>query len=452
MLSLISNENSLEKRSKQNILNQMKNNFERMKFFLKFLNNPQYDYKSIHIAGTSGKGSVAVMLEKLLYKSNLKVGKYIKPYLQIPLEKISINTKMISPMHFSKIVSEVETDYNQFLNKYPTLKPNYAEVWFSLAHLLFKQEKVDFGIIEAGVGGRFDPSNILSPVISIITSIGFDHEHLLGSTLKSIAWHKAGIIKEGIPLIVGYCHHSPLEVIKKEAHKKNAQIYLLGKNIKVDIKSSNSKGTIFDFKSSLGNFNHIYLPLLGEFQAYNFSLALFAYLLLQKKYKFKSPKNINLAIRNIKFPGRMEVVQKKPTVILDGAHNQQKMKFLIKDINRNYQNVSSMNLIIGMVESKNAVNIIKEIKNIFKTIIITEPKVYGKNPYPTLAIKKIIKNFCTAENIIIIPDPVMAVKYAIKNNRKNDLILVTGSLYLIGNVRSIWYPIEKILSDKNKFY
>ncbi len=450
LLSLIEKKQSKTPLSQKSILELHKQKLERTKRFLEFLGNPQNSYKSIHIAGTSGKGSTALILSRLLEASGFKVGLHIKPYLQEPIEKLVINSKMIAPSKFVKLVSFLKTKYEVFKAAQPSkLIPRYGEIWVVLTHLYFSQEKVDFGIIETGVGGRFSVSNILNPEISIITTVGYDHVKTLGPTLKDIAWHKAGIIKKTTPVVVGQVPKEAWEVIKKEAKGKKAQIYKLGKDFKIHIKSTSQEGAIFDLKTPFKGYKNIKISLLGRYQAQNCACALVAWEILKNKYNFKDI-NLNSTLSNLSFPGRMEIVQKNPLVILDGAHNPQKMRALSETVKEIFQK-KRLILVLGLLSYKNAGKTLEPIAPLAKAIILTEPQVYGKESLPAKEFAKHVKKFFPEiENLYTEPDPKKAVKLALERASKEDLILITGSIYLVGNARELWHPSKKLLWEAEK--
>lgn len=448
LLSLIKKKTTKDFTSFKDRLEQHKRRYERTKKFLEFLGNPQNAYKSIHVAGTNGKGSTAIILAKLLENSGLKVGVHIKPYLQEPVEKLIINSKLITPSKFSKLVEQLKEKYLLYKSKSTTNEiPKYTEIWIALTHLYFSQEKVDFGIIEASLGGRFDISNVLKPEISIITSVGFDHIQQLGPTLKDIAWHKAGIIKENTHVIVGKCPSEALKIIKKEAKEKNAPIYIFGKDFNIKIKKISLNVTNFDLYTPFGNYQNINLPLIGEFQAHNFALAFVTYKILQQKYKFKPIKNLNKTLKNLIFPGRFEIVQKNPIVILDSAHNPDKIKALSQTLKKVFLRKKII-LVLGILSYKEIEETIQPILPLAKKIIATEPKVYGKTPLEAVKLEEVIKKLLPNTQTCVEPDPVKATKLALNLASQKEIIVITGSLYLVGNARELWYPNKALLEKK----
>lgn len=450
LLSLIQEKHTKDFISYKNNLKQHKKKLERTKKFLEFLGNPQNAYKSIHIAGTSGKGSTAVILAKLLESSGLKVALHTKPYLQEPIEKLIINSKPIVPSKFTELVKKLKQKYLLYKSNYVKNEPpKYTELWIALTHLYFSEEKVDFGVIEASLGGRFDHSNVLKPEISIITSVGFDHIKQLGPTLKDIAWHKAGIIKENTPVIVGKCTSEALKIIKKEAKEKNAPIYIFEKDFNVKINSLSLKGTNFDLYTPFGNYYNIQLPLIGEFQAHNFALAFVAYKILQEKYKFKPIKHLNKTLKNLTFPGRFEIVQKKPLVILDSAHNPDKIKALSQTLKKVFPKEKII-LVLGILSYKDIEETIQPILPLAKKIITTEPNVYRKPPLKAVKLENIIKKISSHIPIYVEPNPIKATKLALNLASRKDIIVITGSLYLVGNARELWYPSTKLLLEAEK--
>jgi len=362
-----------------------------MNLLLKKLNNPEKSLKVIHVAGTNGKGSVCAMLSSILKEANYKVGMYISPHLKDFRERFIINNKKISEKdlitYFKKVQPHI-TDQTFF------------EVITTTAFLYFKDKKVDYLVCEVGLGGRLDATNVTKPIISVITNIGLEHQEYLGKTIEKIAYEKAGIIKNKIPIITG-AKGPALKVIKKIAKEKNSKIH-------ISKKSTNFK-----------------LPLKGEFQKENASIAVQTIKILNKQGLNINNQTIKKGLLKTIWPGRLEFISKN--TLVDCAHNLDAVKALkeeIKNIKKNYKNIY---LIIGILKNKDYKNMIKELEPLAKRIILTKPSI-PRALDPKILAKEVTKSFVVIEN------PGKALEYTTKIAEKEDLILVTGSIYVVGDV------------------
>ncbi len=361
---------------------------------MNFLKNPQKHFKSIHVAGTNGKGSVCAFIYSILQKQGYKVGIYTSPHLIDFRERIMINGKKIN----KKKVTTLLTKIKPFIKEH-----TFFEVVTALAFLYFKQQKVDFAIVEVGMGGRLDATNIIKPEISIITNISLEHTKYLGKTTKKITYEKAGIIKQGIDVIT-LKNNKGLNIIKKTCKKRQSKLHII---------------KIKKIKSSLD----------GDFQYQNVSLALKTINLLRKKgYKINQDA-IKKGLRSTKWPGRMQFISKN--ILFDCAHNPTAAKTLSKEIRKlkkklNYKNIY---LILGIMKDKNVKLFCKNITPITKEIIITKPKI-SRSADPKVIAKYIKKK------VTIISNVCEALEYAKIKAGKNNLIVLTGSIFTVGEAFS----------------
>lgn len=420
---------------------------ERTAALLNFFGNPQDKYHSIHVAGTGGKGSVATMIGALLVEAGFKVGIHTSPFLQVPNEKLLINGKMIPPSRFIDLVENFMDGLEDFSDKNPNLKPKYGEAWVALTHLYFAGEKVDWGIIETGCGGRYDPTNVLNPEVSVITNIDFDHVARLGSTLAAIASHKAGIIKNDTPVVTAERKPEALDVIKNEATAKQAKILCAGEDFSFEIQSLTPKGSRVDIHTPFGNFKDIDINLPGVFQPENAATAITAVQVAAARKQFTiSMETISSALKPLKFPGRMEIVQDRPTVILDGAHNPQKMEALTLSLSKAF-NQLPYTLVVGMLATKDASGSLLPILKNARRVIVTSPNVLGKPSIGPDKMKGIVESLAPEQEVKAFDNVKLAIAYAKEISAADDLIVVTGSIYMLGEARGLWFPSEDLLIE-----
>ena len=361
-----------------------------IKLLLKKLGNPEKQLKVIHVAGTNGKGSVCAMLSSILKESGYKTGMYISPHLKDFKERFLINNKKISEKDIVKYFQKVKP----FITS-----QTFFEVITAMAFLYFKEKNIDFLVCEVGLGGRLDATNVITPLISIITNIGLEHQEYLGETIEEIAYEKAGIIKNKIPVITG-TYGSALKVIKKTAQKKNAKLYPDGKPIK--------------------GFS---LKLKGEFQLKNASIAIESIKALNRYHNLKiSKKAIKNGLLKTTWHGRLEFLSKN--ILVDCAHNLDAIKALKKELIKIKH--KKLYLIIGILKDKDYKSMLKELTPLADEVILVKPKI-PRALDPDILAKHV-------KHSIIIQDTKKALKYAKNIAKKDDLILVTGSIYVVGEV------------------
>lgn len=425
---------------------------DRTKMFLDFLGNPQNQFPSIHVAGTGGKGSTSMMIGKILESTSPRVGVHTSPYLQVPGEKYLVNGKMISPSKYIETTKVLRGKYAEFKKEHPEVDLRYQEMQVAFADLCFGTSNLDFGVIETGMGGRFDPTNILDSQIAVITNINFDHVPQLGTTIPEIAWHKAGIIKPGKPVITGETKKDALDVIIAEAEKQGSKLYIRGRDYDFRIVSQDDSGIVLNVNSPYKEYRNIVLPLLGGFQAENMALALSAADILAHESNLDlSSSGINNQLEELTFPGRMEIIQKDPIVILDGAHNPQKMKALAESIEGLYPG-KRYTLVCGMLSTKDSKNSLQNLMNNADKIVVTKPHVVGKPSVDPENLLKSLKEDGYQGEIVSFNDVNMAIEKTLNDAKPDDLVVITGSLYMLGEARNYWVKPEDILFKAENEY
>ena len=379
---------------------QIKLGLERIQSLLNEIGNPEKSLRCIHVAGTNGKGSVCAMIFYVLMEAGYKVGLYTSPHLKKFNERIRINR------HF--ITDKEVVDY--FLRIKPFItNQSFFEITTAMAFLYFKNKNVDFVVLETGLGGRLDATNVVTPLISVITNIGLEHTELLGNSIEKIAFEKAGIIKEDIPIVTG-AKGKALKIIKKIAEERNAELILAKK---------------------YGNINFNYLN--GTFQQSNKNIALTTIKILKKHNTLKIDNNKTIdGLKKMQWAGRLEFISKN--VLIDCAHNLSGFEALKNELTaiKKQKNIKNFIFVVGIQQDKNIPMMLKTINQLVSTIIFTKSRnEKAANPQELLTIfQKISQN----KNIKtkIINNPKKALKYAKKISSKKDLVIVTGSIYLVG--------------------
>ncbi len=376
---------------------------ERMEKVTQSLGYPQNDYKIIHVAGTNGKGSVCAMISSVLKECGYKVGMFTSPYLIDVREKIMINGQKISKKDMVKYSTIIRGK---------NVKLTYFEFLTALAFIYFKEKGVNFAVIEVGLGGRLDATNVVNPMVSVITNIGLEHTNYLGNDIKSITKEKAGIIKHSIPVVTNAKGES-LEEIEKIANERDSKLFVVKERAR-KLQSDLEKQII------TYGCERIRFPLLGDFQIENLKTALETIEILKASNEIPKEKIIS-GLEKTKWPGRMEVVGRNPLIILDGAHNPDGIKAL-SDFVKGLE-FGKMVLVMGISRDKDKESMIREIFQLADEIILTKSSYRAMDP------------FGIANDHIIENDPGKALEKAKGLAGKDDLILVTGSLYLIGDLK-----------------
>ncbi len=424
---------------------QPEHRLQRTTQFLNFLGNPQDTYRAVHVTGTSGKGSVATMTATLLQQTiqprGLYVGLHVSPYIQVPREKLIIDGYMVSDSEYRAAVADIKKQYEQYCRHIqPSDMPNYGEVWIALTHRLFSRHAVRWGVIEVGMGGRFDPTNILNTRVAVITNVDYDHVDVLGPKLEDIAWNKAGIIKRGIPTVTGVTQPELLRVIREEARKQHSELWVIGTQFSVRNVRLRDNGVVADILTPRRRYTNLFISMCGAFQATNAAMAICAaQLALQEEGIDLSEEQVRAALGNVSMVGRFEIMQQDPLVVLDSAHNPAKMKALSELLRAQYHN-KKITLIIGMLKTKDVLASIRPIIPLAHRIIASESVVLGKPSLPAAEMKAIINAHFPHQKVDIEPDVQKATHLAIQKlqGKSGAMIVITGSMYMLGKARELF--------------
>lgn len=409
---------------------------ERTYKLLEHLGNPERDLKLIHIAGTNGKGSTTSMITEILMGEGYKVGMYTSPFIEEFEERIQINRNNIPKESLAILMDEIKVAVDKVIEAGYN-HPTEFEIITVLMLLYFKKENIDFGVIEVGLGGTLDSTNVIKPIIQVITSISFDHTNLLGNTLEKIAREKAGIIKKGIPTVIYPQQEEVLKVIKNKCFEMDSELYIANnENLKFEnIVNLDKPYQLLKYNNEID----ILLPLLGEHQIINLSVAMQAIEVLNNKNIIDiSIANIVKSIKNVSWKGRLEVLSNNPYVVIDGAHNIQGIKTLSRNIKK-YFKYENLYLILGILADKDVEEMIKIITPMAKKVYSVTPNSIRGELAESLKdeVSKFNKN-CKAFNKYE-----EAYLEALNDASEKDLILASGSLYMIGDMRKIIRKISQ---------
>jgi dihydrofolate synthase/folylpolyglutamate synthase len=413
-------------------------NVDKMRFGLKsirallsHLGSPQKSYKTILIGGTNGKGSTAAMTASILHSAGYKVGLYTSPHLVDVRERIAINGKKISRKEFERTIAYVK---NRMLQPV-----TYFEFLTAVAFVHFQNQNIDIAVLEVGLGGRLDATNVCNPLVSIITNIGFDHTGYLGDTLESIACEKAGIIKQNGVCLTAATQNKVVKVFKEACLRRHAKLCRLGRDIKIKIQ----KDGLFTYQGFNHHLKNIKIPLRGHHQLSNAALALAAIELCENKGFIVDDVAIYAGLENTCWEARLEVLQENPVFLLDGAHNPSGIDSLCRSLKKDFS-YRNLILIFGALADKDYKAMLKKIIPFASRIIVTNIKT--KRAVPAIELMAVVKKMgypaIVAENVS------HAIERAMALAKKQDMICATGSFYLAGEIKQA-FP-KRALCDNKK--
>ncbi|MDD7746481.1 MAG: bifunctional folylpolyglutamate synthase/dihydrofolate synthase [Lactobacillus johnsonii] len=389
-----------------------KNDLSYIRRILKQLNNPQDSVKTIHVTGTNGKGSTSYYLSNLLQKAGQKTGLFVSPYIYEFNERIQLNGKNISNNDLIKTANEIEMAIEILKKDDPDFSLVTFEYEVALAFQFFAQENCDYAVIEVGIGGEHDKTNVIIPEVSVITTIRLDHEKIIGPTLKDIAKEKSGIIKSNKPVVLGNVPQNVLEILLNKAQSENSKSFLLGRDFQIKIMPD-----VIEYQDSKTIYNFALRPLV---EAYDIGVAVQVIQLLQLDL---DRKKIEEAINETRIPGRYDVIQTSPEIIVDGAHNLQAMENLLNLVRKKKK--GQIYVLLGMMKDKDLGPVTKLFKDEKVTLTrIDYPRAARLEDFP----KEAQKEFEYKENF-------EEAYTSLKNKlQADDMLLVTGSFYLVGAV------------------
>ncbi|MET3682550.1 dihydrofolate synthase/folylpolyglutamate synthase [Alkalibacillus flavidus] len=400
----------------------------RVNMLLDQLGQPQHKIKTIHIAGTNGKGSTTSFLSHILKEEGYKVGTFTSPYIEQFNERMSINHQPISGDDLISLVERVKPICEDIAQT-DVGHPTEFEIITAMAYLYFDEQQVDYAIIEVGLGGRLDSTNVIHPLLSVITSIGFDHTDILGNTLTDIAHEKAGIIKRQTPVISGVMQDEAKREIDRIGHLNDTNVTHLGDSFFVYSTQSTTEGEQFDFDNHDQLLRNLAINMAGHHQMNNAALAVQAYVTLMSiEFKKPNPQIIRNGLKNTHWSGRFETIRQTPDVILDGAHNVEAMESLIETIKQRYS-PSSVYILAAFMKHKPVDQLVKKMSQHFEHITLTTFDFSKSCEYYEL--KEKYEN-C---EVGIIDDWTIAYHRLREQLELNDVLVITGSLYFISEVK-----------------
>jgi dihydrofolate synthase/folylpolyglutamate synthase len=385
---------------------------------------PHLRLRCIHVGGTNGKGSTAALLSSILVRHGYRVGLYTSPHLVRFTERFRINEKEVSQERILDVFDRIRSHVD---DREP---PTYFEMVTAMAFLYFAEEEVDWAIVEVGMGGRLDATNVIVPAVSVITNVSFDHQEHLGASLSSIAREKAGIVKHGIPVVAGVRQPVVQGILKATCYKKQAPLYVLGKDFSV----RRNGGRSFQYLGLRWHCPSLDLNLYGVHQFGNAAVALATLEVLANASSLAvDSTDVREGLLEVNWPARLEVLAEKPLVVLDGAHNPQGAETLRESLKKCFS-YRRLHLVLGIMADKDTRGILRRLLPLAETAIFTQPR-YARAAHAE-DLRRLARPYISRHYVV--PDPAEAIRQARLMAAEDDLICITGSLYFAGEVKELF--------------
>jgi len=389
---------------------------------LQKMQNPQDAYPSIIIGGTNGKGSICAMISSILAAAGRRVGLYTSPHLVDVRERIRCDGRMISPAEMAVCIATVRDQGGDTLT--------YFEFLTAMAFLYFCRKKVDLAILEVGMGGRLDATNVVQPIVSVVSNISLDHQAYLGNRLSQIAGEKAGIIKEEGICLTAATQKSVLSVLDDICRGRRARLYRIGRDMNI---RRERHGETFVYSGLERRYNRLPSPFRGRHQVRNAAVAVGLTEILSQKGWDIPERAIREGLKKADWPGRLEVIQESPRMVLDGAHNPAGISALCRALKDDFK-YHRLLMIFGVLADKDYRRMIGRVADMADMLILTRPP--SERALAPAEMAGMASRYC--QNVLVVEDPEQALHIALSQAEPKDLICVAGSLYLVGQIKRDW--------------
>lgn len=391
--------------------------------FLQRLKNPQKHFRAIHVAGTNGKGSVASILESILVEAGYRVGKFTSPHLYDFKERFHINKKKVDQQKIADFISA----HHEYIKGTRT---TFFETCTGFAFDLFRSEKVDWAVVEVGLGGRLDATSLVEPDLTVITKIASDHTKTLGDTITKIAYEKCGILKQGVPVVTSAEHPDALAVIEQRSSEMNVPLYRLESSQKLKLKAMSQVHIDFSYNpNSVGPLDYR-SNLVGYHQAENCALALLGIYVLERDGLVMSQGAKLEGLKQVFWPARMQYINAQPALLLDCAHNPDGVERMVASLEHIYPG-RKFNIVAGMLRRPDFPQIFETLKRVANLVILTIPEHSSRAPQPEPLAREAIDSRL---NFKLIEDVLEAYHYCRKITAPEDLMIVFGSHFSVGRI------------------
>ena len=404
---------------------------ERIASLLEAMGNPQQALQYVHIAGTNGKGSTALIIAQVLIKAGYKVGRFVSPHLHSYLERITIDGVEISAGQFQAILDEIDEHIRVMLGRGEE-HPTEFEILTAAALRCFQQQEVDLAVLEVGMGGTYDSTNVITPRVAVITGIDFDHTAYLGNTMGEIAANKAGIIKAGVPVVVGPMDPEALQVIDKKAQSMQAPLFHSSDIKVIPSGPASLLSQEVDLAGPDLQLKGVTYTMPGTYQRRNLAVALRALLVLRDQGLAISGDSIRAALAGVSNPGRLEVVCPSPLVIADAAHNPQGARALAESLHDLLPGRDKV-LVLGLLDDKERAGVLAPLAENTRLVVVTRPQ--GSRSQAWQEVELVWRRDFPHIQVEVVENIELAVKRALAAVSGGDYIVITGSFYVLDQAR-----------------
>lgn len=407
----------------------------RMVTLMEKLGNPHRRYQVIHVAGTKGKGSTSAMTASILRAAGYRVGFYSSPHLHDFTERFELNGQKISQAELVELVAYMRPIIEQ------VEQVSWFEITTALAFEWFARQKIDLAVVEVGLGGRLDATNVVDPMVSVITALSMDHMSVLGDSIAKIAFEKAGIIKPGRPVVTAPQPDEAGAVIRQVADMRGSPLIQVGRDVKYQALTHSLEGQVLELQAQDGSALRVEIPLLGLHQVENAACAYTAILEARRQGWSVSDEAVCAGFAAVAWPGRFEVLQRNPPLIVDSAHNRDSAHRLRQTLD-DYLPGQPVVLIFGASEDKDVQGMLEELKPRVSEIIATQ-SVHPRAMAADRVVELAVQVGCPAQSTLSVEE---AVDLAVKHAGQEKVILAAGSLFIAAAVRDVWHTLHEDLT------
>ncbi len=418
-----------------------------MRTLLSMLGDPHRRLQAVHIAGTKGKGSTCAMTASILQSADYRVGLFTQPHLHTFRERIQVDQRLVSEQEMITLLERLKP----YIEQLPD--PSTFEIMTALAFEYFAEKDVDFAVVETGLGGRLDTTNVILPLVAVITSISYDHTYILGDTLEEIAHEKAGIIKAGRPVVCAPQRDAAEKVIVQVCAERNAPLVLIGRDWQWVMGDADMEGQSFSVSSAIphenalmtdGDRQEFWIPFLGRYQVVNATTTIAIIDQLHRLGISVSQEQVADGLRRARWPGRLEIFSREPLLVMDGAHNLDSLQRLMKAL-REYLKFDELIVVAGFSLDKDIPGMMKELASHAQEVIVTQ----ADHPRAGVPDTIVERTAATETPLTIVAEPSAALRRALDLANKDDLVCVTGSLHLVGDVRGAWLDTQGVEFERD---
>lgn len=418
---------------------------ENMTSLLTMLGNPHRRLRAVHVAGTKGKGSTCAMTASILQASGYRVGLFTQPHLHTFRERIRINDRLMSE---HEMVAGME-ELKPFIERLSD--PTTFEIMTALAFQYFAGQQVDLAVVETGLGGRLDTTNVLQPLVAVITSISYDHTYILGDTIEEIASEKAGIIKGGKPVVCAPQRPAAEEVIIKTCQERKSPLTLVGRDWLWDAAEADVRGQFFRVRSGIpdakglltdGDGRGFWIPLLGRHQLVNATTAIATTDQLFRQEIAVSSENVAEGLRAVHWPGRMEVLGRAPLLVVDGAHNVDSVQRLLRALREHFV-FDKLILLVGFSLDKDVAGMMRELLTYGHQVVVTQAD-HPRAAHPETVMEKAELAKIDVSKATTVYDVPAALSHTLDLADEEDLVCVIGSLFVVAAARAAWLEAKDV--------